>query len=751
MEYYGRSTNGGEPYQYLLTHLTEVSNLMGDYCEKFTIREIGEICGMLHDIGKYSSDFQRRIRGENIQTDHATAGAKLVFEHAKTESSISSIAYYLLAYVIAGHHSGLLDMGNPNADGATLHQRLQSSNPELFSDYNSEMNLNFPILSDFAKKLSFSNQMDLGFSLFLYTHFLYSSLVDADRTSAQNFTAQIPKPIYPSLMEMKEKLDSYMSNFSKDKTGDLNAIRSQILSKCRGSAAEKTGMFTLTVPTGGGKTLASLSFALDHAVKNKNIDRIIYTIPFTSIIEQNAGVYKDIFGSENVLEHHSNFIIPDANKQSNNFDAPSGESLKLSLAASNWDAPLILTTNVQFFESLFSAHPSRSRKVHNIANSVIILDEVQALPKELIKPCMYALTELVKNYNCSVVLCTATQPEFKENNLLPNISVKNIIENYAELAEMMKRADCEFIGEKSIDDISHFLRNERQVLCIVNTKRHALDLYNLIKDTENCFYLSTNMYPAHRKKVISEIKRRLKCGEVCRVVSTQLIEAGVDIDFPVVYRSLAGIDSIIQAAGRCNREGKLSIGNVFVFKPKEEYLGTDYLKQTANISDSIIKSIISESDTLSSVNLISPEIVSKYFNELFSINSNVNNDNDDALDKAHVMKLCNDALGEVPSYPFRKISDGFKMISDDGNAVVIPVPEAETILSNLTDKNLGFIQKQISPYCVNVRRRELNAMYKSGLVRIINDSIVVLSNRDTYNEDTGLSVSTPIGDLFYIY
>lgn len=744
MDYYGRSTDGEAPYQLLIDHLNEVSQLMGDYCEKFTNREIGEVCGRLHDIGKYSNDFQRRIRGENIRADHSTGGAKIVFEHAdneiKEKKIPSAIAYYVLSYVIAGHHAGLPDRGNPNSEGSTLYQRLQNCNPELFSAWENEIQNPFSEIPNFINTAHYSNINKinigkyLGFSIFLYTHFLFSSLVDADRTSAQNFQCKIQKPEYPTLSEMKKKLDEHMDILSGKKSGELNRIRNNILNNCRRLSDNKTGMFTLTVPTGGGKTLASLSFALNHAIKN-NLDRIIYTIPFTSIIEQNAGVYKNIFGESNVIEHHSNFILPDKYLKSND-EKRDGENMKLSLAVSNWDAPLILTTNVQFFESLFSAHPSRSRKVHNIANSVIILDEVQALPNSLLRPCMQALYELVNNYNCSVILCTATQPEFKENKVLPDIPVTDIVNNYSELAEKMKRAECKFIGNKSVDEISSFLMSENQVLCIVNTKRHALDIYNLIKDEGDCFHLSTNMYPAHRKKVISEIKKRLSEGKKCRVVSTQLIEAGVDIDFPVVYRSLSGVDSIIQAAGRCNREGRLDMGHVYVFEPEDEYSGTGYLKQTADITN------IFKND----LDLLSPDAVKRYFRELFDIKK-------EDMDKPDILTSCELHPSEIiPSYPFREISNNFKMISDDGNAVVIPVPEALEILSHLTDNNIGYIQSRITQYCVNVRKHELNEMSKNDMVTIFedSDSIVVLSDLSYYDNETGFSASNINDDYSYI-
>lgn len=731
-QYYGRSTDGHEPFQNLIDHLTETAELTSQFCSSFTCPEIGRVCGMLHDIGKYSNEFQRRVRGDKIQTDHATAGAKTAADLAEKEVNLSKLAYYLMSYVIAGHHAGLPDMGNANTDGATLYQRLQNCIPDYYSAWKTEVPDSFPDLTDFQNGCKYPTREEASFSLFLYTHFLFSCLVDADRTSAQNFSNPLPKQNYPSLTELNKTLNTYLSTAFQDKTGELNVIRNGVLEKCKQAAERDCGMFTLTVPTGGGKTLSSLAFALNHAVHNSMSGRIIYTIPFTSIIEQNAGVYKKIFGAENILEHHSHFIIPKS--QNLNSDDPENENQKLAMAVSNWDVPLIMTTNVQFFESLFSAHPSRSRKVHNIANSVIILDEVQALPNELLRPCMFALAELVKKYHCSVVLCTATQPDFKENGILPDIPVTDIIPDYAVLFEQLKRAACRFDGIKSLQETADEIVLEKQCLCIVNSKKHARDLYDCIKTKGDCFHLSTSMYPEHRKQVIETIRQRLKDGQPCRVVSTQLIEAGVDIDFPVVYRSITGVDSIQQAAGRCNREGKLSSGTVIVFQPAEEgYGGPDYLKQTARIAA-----------TLSDKDYLSLETVKQYFHELYAIRTT-------KMDKPDILSLCKTAMNTLPPvYPFRKISDDFKMIADSGYAVIIPKdPACRKLLDQLCEYNVAFVQSQITPYCVTVRKKELDRLYDSGQVQLFKETFTVLCDPAGYDEAVGLVIRETEQDYVY--
>ncbi|MEA5086995.1 MAG: CRISPR-associated helicase Cas3' [Methanocorpusculum sp.] len=740
--YYGRSIEGHAPFQPLLEHLIETSNLMSEYCSKFTCPEIGKLCGLLHDIGKYSDEFQRRVRGENIRVDHSTAGAKTIHDLAdKEHSTFSKIAYSLMAYVIAGHHAGLPNMGDENSSRSDLFPRIGSCKPELYSAWHTEVQIPDLNIDSAISSLSFSSEKEVGFALFLYTHFLLSALVDADRTNAQSFpkisSSKEEKSLqYLSISDLKEKLDDHMANFSKDKCGKLNNIRQNILAYCREASEEGKGLFTLTVPTGGGKTLSSLMFALHHAEKN-HLERVIYTIPFTSIIEQNAGVYKKIFGEMNVLEHHSNFVLPHS-KADIDKDLED-ENEKLANSITNWDAPLILTTNVQFFESLFTANPSRSRKVHNIANSVIVLDEVQALPIDLLIPCLYALSELVRNYNCSVVLCTATQPNFVENGLIPSKSQYEIIpkETYAKMAQEMKRTESLYLGNKTNEEISSLLLQEKQALCIVNTKKHASDLYSLLQNIspDSCYHLSTNMYPAHRRKVIATIKGRLFMGLPCHVVSTQLIEAGVDIDFPVVFRSLAGVDSIIQAAGRCNREGIQAVGTVYVFQPKDVYNLPKYLRQTAQLAERYTSDFLSKENS------------DAYFRELF-----YNKKAD--LDEHHIIDKCMDALSSSnPSYPFRDISEDFKLISDDGCAVVIPLDdECKKLLSSLDEMRLGEVQRKITPYCVNVRKYILEKFDAGGMLKFYSDSIVVLLDVKSYDENLGLIVPLPTEEREgYIY
>ena len=366
---------------------------------------------------------------------------------------------------------------------------------------------------------------------------------------AEERPASVGAEIFPVL---QQKLNTCLDSMSRDtEPTPVNTLRQNVLFQCRDKAKFPRQIFSLTVPTGGGKTLSSMAFALDHAVQH-GLRRVIYAIPFTSIIEQNAEVFQDILGREQVLEHHCNFKERDEPEEA-------AYNRRRGLAAENWDTPVVVTTNVQFFESLFSNKTSRCRKLHNIARSVIVLDEAQAIPTEYLEPCLAALRELVDHYGCSVVLCTATQPALDDKSNLRTAlpKIQELVDNPAKLYEELCRTDVSFIGRITDDELAGRLEEEQQVLCIVSTKPQAKALFERLQKEEGVFHLSTNMYPQHRRRVLDSIRKRLKEKKSCRVVSTSLVEAGVDLDFPVVYRAMAGLDSIAQAAGRCNREGKM--------------------------------------------------------------------------------------------------------------------------------------------------------------------------------------------------
>jgi len=575
--FYAHSLEGKPPseWQPLEEHLKNVAEIARSFAESFSAGDWGYLAGLWHDIGKYSDEFQKMLGTEegsdaHIETkfrriDHSTAGAKHAHISLKDKGK-------LLAYAIAGHHAGLLD-GKSN--DACLYNRLMKEN---IPDYSScpEHILNTKSLGDLPFALNVHNPKRFGFQISFFIRMIYSCLVDADFLDTEVFMGREKsswRKGYPALHELDAKLGFALKQLSASAPRTLiNKHRAAILKNCLDAAELPQGLFSLTVPTGGGKTLSSLAFAIKHALKY-NLKRIIYVIPYTSIIEQNAAVFRDILGENAVLEHHSNF-------------EPNEEDHRSRLASENWDAPIIVTTNVQFFESLYRSKSSRCRKIHNIANSVVILDEAQMLPVPLLKPCLEVLRELSSAYRTSIVLCTATQPALSTTETFKDglEGVREIASDPGKLYAEFKRVRVKKLPVISDDELADRLNEHKQVLCIVNTRGHARRIFERIRDgEEGCYHLSALMCPEHRTATLNKIRSALLDGSPCRVISTQLIEAGVDIDFPVVFRSAAGIDSIAQAAGRCNREGKLlEGGQVFVFLPEDGTLPGHF--RQANIS-----------------------------------------------------------------------------------------------------------------------------------------------------------------------
>ena len=571
--------DGGRIGQHLLhEHLLEVARRAADNAAPFGSQDWARLAGLWHDLGKYRPAFQRYLRAANGiaaedahieggagRVSHSTAGALLACEHFGTLGRV-------LAYLIAGHHAGLYDW---SSEFSSLEARLASeaSRTEL-AEALAEAPPEMLDHGGFAPDLGALPGGSAGFALWL--RMLFSALVDADFLDTEAFMNEgraTARGAWPDLTTLREAFDAHMARFAADAPDTpVNRLRARILAQCREKAADSPGNFSLTVPTGGGKTLASMGFALDHALAHGQ-RRVIYVIPYTSIIEQTADVFRGIFGDA-VVEHHSNAETD-----------PGRENLRSRLACENWDAPVIVTTSVQFFESLFAARTSRCRKLHNIANSVVVLDEAQLLPPEFLKPILGVLNLLTRHYGVTVVLSTATQPALARQEYFdPQRSFSGLDparelmqggpqvaspdELYRDLQRVRVRLPADWQTRTQWEDLAAELAAHPSALAIVNTRRHAAALHALLpKDT---LHLSALMCGAHRADVIVTIKRRLADGVPTRVVSTQLVEAGVDLDFPVVYRALAGLDSIAQAAGRCNREGRLpSLGEVVVFVPPD--------------------------------------------------------------------------------------------------------------------------------------------------------------------------------------
>ncbi|MHC1685973.1 MAG: CRISPR-associated endonuclease Cas3'' [Clostridiaceae bacterium] len=550
---YAHSKDGLPPdgWQPLDDHLKNVAEMAAGFAALFDSGEWAYAAGLLHDVGKADDVFQGYLHRSNGLDDaeydkgrvnHSSAGAALAVR------AFGNCAGKIIAYIAAGHHAGLPDW----FDGAAaLSYRMSegATNLARIDEYAKEVHEK---IKEQPKPPTYLRKKPENYHL--WNRLLFSCLVDADYLDTEQFMdphRSETRGHYRTIKELQTTFDAYMASMTaKSEKTHVNKIRQGILADCRKAAANEKGLYTLTVPTGGGKTFSSMAFALDHAVIHGKT-RIIYVIPYTSIIEQTAKALADILGPENVIEHHSNID-------------PEHETERSRLASENWDAPVIVTTNVQFFESLYAAKSSRCRKLHNLVNSVVIFDEAQLLPEKWLAPCVEVINQLVHNYGVTALLSTATQPA------LPGLAqAAEIITNVKGLYKKLRRTSVElpieFESRKGWEEIAGKLREHEQVLCIVNTKKDCRDLFGLMP--EGTLHLSTWMCGEHRSRVITEIKEKLKANAPVRVVSTQLVEAGVDIDFPVVYRAFAGLSSIAQAAGRCNREGKQKSGKVNVFVP----------------------------------------------------------------------------------------------------------------------------------------------------------------------------------------
>ena len=699
----------GERIQTIKEHLEGTAKLSGEFAEKFGKQDWGYCCGMLHDIGKYSIDFQKRILGENnYRVDHSTAGARVCL--------VKGGKYSFLEYCLAGHHAGLPNNGN-NYDEST-DSTMSGRRQKKLSDYQAyQTEIEVPAIN--SMPIDLKRTVNPDFSLSVFMRMIYSCLVDADFLDTEAFMKEGKqgRNSGENIEILFKKLENYISGWLKNQDIDtVNGRRTEILKNCLEMGKTEKGLFRLTVPTGGGKTVASLAFALRHALENK-MDRIIYVIPYTSIIEQNAKVFRDILGEENVLENHCNVDYES-----------SEELLPMQLASENWDKPIVVTTNVQFFESLFANKSSKCRKLHNIANSVIIFDEAQMLPNDYLKPCIAMIEELVNNYQASAVLCTATQPALT-SFFHEGISAKELCPKMEEQFEFFKRTVFENVGVLTENDLIQRLEKEYQALCIVNTKKRAQRIYKQLEG-EGVYHLSTSMYPKHRRRILREIRERRQKNKKCILISTSLVEAGVDLDFQSVYRELAGVDSMIQAAGRCNREGlrpeKESKVYIFQFEGKENVLGQ---RQQIDVA----KSVMTDNRDISDM-----ESITQYFEMLYHIKG-------DSLDKKKILDEFRNKR-----YNFAKVGKEFKLIEQNTKTIFINYEtEANETLCLLKER--GFTRsgmRKASQYCITVYENEFNKLYGIGSIQPISEDIedfYELRDKEKYTEKIGLELELDDG------
>lgn len=707
--YSAHISENGDRKQSILDHLTGTAQLAGDFSEAFNCRDWGIGCGLMHDIGKYSEKFQKRFCGGPI-TDHATAGAQELYKKKN----------YIAAYCISGHHSGLLDGGGAADAGgeATLAGRMQKD-LEDYQAFKTEIKVpDFPAipLQPLGKG---------GFSLSFFIRMMFSCLTDADYLDTESFMTdgEVKRSSFDPIDVLFDRLfhnvEPWLQN---DQIMTVNGRRTAILKACLEKGTEEQGLYQLTVPTGGGKTLSSLAFALQHA-KTHHLDRVIYVIPYTSIIEQNAQVFKGILGADNVLEDHCNVTYEN-----------SRELNKIQLASENWDCPVVVTTNVQFFESLFSNKTTKCRKLHNIANSVIIFDEIQMLPVNYLKPCIQAISELVYNYHSTAVLCTATQPALKK--FFPQqIKISEICPDVEAQYEFFRRTILKNEGEMSENSLIERLRDQKQVLCILNSRKRVQRVYEELKETEGTFHLSTFMYPIHRKRLLHIIKKRLKEGKPCRLIATSLVEAGVDFDFPTVYRELAGVDSVIQAAGRCNREGKRQCDRcetiIFTLEKTENI----HIPQALKLPVKIAEQIAEEYKDISSL-----DAIRAYFNRLYQFKG-------EGLDTKNIIAQMEDGSRSL-SFPFASVAKAFKFIEQDTKTILITrEPEAVRIAERIKRGECSRqLVREAGQYCVNIYNNDFEKLNGAGRLEAIELDFYILRNQEQYTEEKGLEIQVERGE-----
>ena len=693
-------------------HLNGTAERCALFAAPFGAEELGRLAGLSHDLGKYSMEFQRRL-DNGPKVDHATAGAFACWRMGQP----------LAAFAAAGHHGGLPDGGTQgdSPDAGTFLGRMKRAErgglPDC-SPWTEEIALPSPAPPPCGTE---------PLSQIFFTRMLFSCLTDADFLDTEAFMDGSPRPEHPApLDDLWERLQRHISGWFPPQ-GELNSRRCAVLEQCiRMGKTQPPGLFTLTVPTGGGKTVASLAFALAQArARARGLRRIIYVIPYTSIIEQTAQEFRTILGAENVLEHHSNAAYE--------IDAEATpKTVRLAQAAENWDMPVVVTTAVQFFESLYANRPSQCRKLHNLAGSVILFDEAQLLPLPCLRPCVHAIAQLVQHYGASAVLCTATQPAlgplFAE--FLPGRPAVELCPPELCPPESFRRVCFRQAGRLDWDTLSGQLQQHEQVLCVVNSRKSAQEIFTRLSGEGN-FHLSTLMYPAHRRAKLEEIRRRLREGLPCRVISTSLIEAGVDVDFPAVFREEAGLDSILQAAGRCNREGKRPVSESIVTLFRGE-AAPPPLFQTAIGAG---RMVLEQYDDIAS-----REAIQAYFHTLLELKGA------EAQDIYGILPKIRTEL-----FPFQSVAERFHMIDSPTRTVYIPLGAGAELVGRLrAGERSRALFRQLGQYGVSIYENHFAALDQAGDLERLEDVSAILATLSLYSEETGLSLEADCGKAFFV-
>lgn len=741
MNYYahtGKDENGRplpeSRWQPLAKHLRNVAVLARQFAAPIGLSADAELAGLLHDLGKYADRFQRRLRNPNIHgINHWTVGARRAAE----------LRAALVDYTVEGHHTGLPAFSD-------LHQALKKlERPESARELTGCSESISELLRRFeADELrlppSPPRRCEELFAAALRTRILFSCLVDADfLDTEQHFDPEAAKQRIVPPLHAEAALQVLRDHLSAKPTdGPVNQLRRRLLRDCLKAAEKPPGLFTLTAPTGSGKTLASLAFALRHIVYHnsalspgdpRKFRRVIVVIPYTSIIEQTAQVYRELFetkfGSDYVLEHHS-AVAPRERKEDRDLDAEEERLRRARLAAENWASPLVVTTSVQFFESLFAHKPSDCRKLHNVARSVLVFDEVQTLPARLAPSLLSAVRLLTLDYGVTAVFMTATQPAF--GSIAPQIlrmeynwQPTEIASDPTAFAETLRRTRIELPKPQdrtAWDALAHQLTTHSQVLCVVNTTKDARELFRLLP-SENRFHLSARMCPAHRQAKLAEIRRCLdpQVNKPCRLVSTQLIEAGVDVDFPVAFRALGPLDSIIQTAGRCNREGRSALPRpLFVFRPEAGGMPPGAYRVAAAKTEEFLT-------RHPDARLHAPSLYAAYFAELYRLQG------PEAAEADEVFALS-------ARFDFPAAAEACNLIGDQTRAVLVKWQRGEELAERLRrEKHLTAAEcRQVQRYCVNLYQKEFLAAQARGYIYQPAEGWDFWVWNSDYDEDLGL-------------
>ncbi len=736
----------------LADHLFHTATIAEGFGAEFHSAEWAWLAGLWHDLGKYRPAFQKHIRKssgydpnasisseKDPKKNHASTGA-IYAMHYMTEQGCEAFGR-ALAYMIAGHHAGLPDFAKSDVKGRSLDDTLMRDKDFLQEALSEQIPAK--VLAGCVPKTRLP--VDTLCDLHCWIRMVFSALVDADFLDTEQFMqpgkAAQREANYPDIPALLECFDAYMRKMTgaldaQAKTSEVNRLRAEVLQQARGKAKDGPGIYTLTVPTGGGKTLSSLAFALKHAcVHNKQ--RIIYAIPYTSIIEQTANTFREVFANcgDVVLEHHSN-VEPEESR----------EITTTRLAAENWHIPVVVTTTVQLFESLFAARPSRCRKLHNLVNSVIVLDETQLLPPGNLDPIRHLIKLLAKHYGVTFLLTTATPtPSTGVKDafgkiLLADLGATEVIAQPARYFQRLQRViytlPANFHSPQNWEEIAKQVQQHSSVLVVVNKRNDARQLFVAMgKNDGTLFHLSALMCPIHRKRVIDEIKQRLEDGKPTRVVSTQLVEAGVDFDFPVVFRAVSGLDSIIQAGGRCNREGKLKdasgkpmLGQVIVFvppTPPPEGLLTKAFETTASLLKGCQEAIDS------------PQMTNRYFEHLHTRLSE--------FDSNGVLPLLqNDA--DAINIQFRTAAQRFQMI-EQGQTFTVFMDYGEdekerkkvkTWLGMLASGQMDrWLIRKLQPYSISLYHYQKQALLNANAIEETESGYYIIAGPGVYDERLG--------------